>query len=113
MASDDAAVLDLPALADVHDDVWMPFVECINPLLAGLNDADREAITLVDLQGASQAQVARDLGMSNSGLKSRVQRARQKMRSVLDECCEIEIDARGRPIGIEPRDADCDVDVCE
>lgn len=94
---------ELPALEDVDDVVWQRFVESVGPLMSGLSDLDREALSLVDLQGVSQAQVARDLGISNSGLKSRVQRARGKFRAALEACCEIELDARGRLIDMTPR----------
>ncbi|RVW01869.1 sigma-70 family RNA polymerase sigma factor [Rhodococcus xishaensis] len=104
--SDPAVTIDLlPELDDAtnDDDVWQEFVACVDPLLSGLSDADREAVSLVDMQGHSQTEVAGELGLSVSGMKSRVQRARRKMLSALEECCEIEIDARGRPIGMTRR----------
>ena len=43
------------------------------------------------------------MGVSLSGMKSRVQRGREKLRELLEDCCEIALDARGRVIGCEPR----------
>jgi RNA polymerase sigma-70 factor (ECF subfamily) len=36
-------------------------------------------------------------------MKSRVQRGREKLREMFDECCEISVDCRGRVVGCEPR----------
>jgi RNA polymerase sigma-70 factor (ECF subfamily) len=51
---------------------------------------------MVDLEGATQQEAARRAGLSLSGMKSRVQRGRQALRAVLDACCRIDLDRRGR-----------------
>ena len=43
------------------------------------------------------------LGISHSGMKSRVQRGRALLRKSLEDCCTIALDARGRIVGWEPR----------
>jgi RNA polymerase sigma-70 factor (ECF subfamily) len=43
------------------------------------------------------------VGISVSGMKSRVQRGRAQLRSALDQCCQIALDARGRVIAVTPR----------
>jgi len=63
----------------------------------------REAITLTDLQGLSQKDAADMVGISLSGMKSRVQRGRRLLREALDACCAIALDARGHVIGCEAR----------
>ena len=63
----------------------------------------REALTLTELQGLTQKQAADMLGVSLSGMKSRVQRGRARLRELLDQCCEFVIDARGRVIDCTPR----------
>lgn len=63
----------------------------------------REALTLTELEGMTQKEAAQMLGISLSGMKSRVQRGRQKLRSALEDCCTIALDARQRVIGCEPR----------
>lgn len=63
----------------------------------------REALTLTELQGLTQKEAADMLGVSLSGMKSRVQRGREKLRAVLEACCDIALDARGRVVGCEPR----------
>ncbi|HEY5372251.1 MAG TPA: sigma-70 family RNA polymerase sigma factor [Polyangiaceae bacterium] len=73
------------------------------PLVGRLPSPYREALTLTELDGLTQQAAARALGVSVSGMKSRVQRAREKLRALLEECCRIGVDARGRVIECEPR----------
>ena len=79
----------------------------LTPYIAGfvamLPTTYREALTLTELQGLSQKEAASMLGISLSGMKSRVQRGREQLRALIDRCCEIALDARGRVIGCEPR----------
>jgi RNA polymerase sigma-70 factor (ECF subfamily) len=63
----------------------------------------REALTLTELQGLTQKEAAAMLGISLSGMKSRVQRGRRHLREALDACCRIALDARGRVVSCEPR----------
>jgi RNA polymerase sigma-70 factor (ECF subfamily) len=37
-------------------------------------------------------------------MKSRVQRGREKIRGMFEECCEISVDCRGRVVECEARD---------
>jgi len=63
----------------------------------------REALTLTELEGLTQKEAAEMLGISLSGMKSRVQRGREKLRMALEDCCHIALDARRRVVGCEPR----------
>lgn len=74
---------------------------CLHPLLAHLPETYREALQLVEFEGLTRAKVAEELGISLSGMKSRVQRGRQKLKDLLQTCCEIEIDAVGNAIDYE------------
>lgn len=73
------------------------------PFVAALPSPYREALTLVELEGLTQKQAAEMLGVSLSGMKSRVQRGRVQLRRALEACCEIAVDARGRVVACEPR----------
>jgi RNA polymerase sigma-70 factor, ECF subfamily len=63
----------------------------------------REALTLTELEGLTQKEAAEMLGISLSAMKSRVQRGREKLRTALQDCCHIALDARRRVVGCEPR----------
>jgi RNA polymerase sigma-70 factor (ECF subfamily) len=59
-------------------------------------------MTLIEIEGVSQVDAARRLGLSVSGMKSRVQRGRAKLRALLEARCRIAVDARGRVVGCDP-----------
>lgn len=52
---------------------------------------------------APKKDAAEMLGISLSGLKSRVQRGRERIRYMFEECCQISVVCRGRVIECEPR----------
>src|SRR5215203_6636925 len=79
---------------------------CIAPLVRGLPDTYRRAIELTELEGMTQAAAAERLGLSLPGAKSRVQRGRARLRTMLLRCCEIETDRRGGVVAFELRDGE-------
>ncbi len=93
-----------PTVADEDDrTVEEELASYIATFVAMLPSPYREALTLTELEGLAQKQAAAMLGISVSGMKSRVQRGRQQLRKALDECCHIALDARGRVVSCEPR----------
>ncbi|MBG0818167.1 sigma-70 family RNA polymerase sigma factor [Planomonospora sp. ID82291] len=78
---------------------------CLAPMLEQLPERDRQAVTLVDYEGLTQAEAARRLGLSVPGMKSRVQRARARLRTLLLACCQVAVDARGRVSEVRPAGA--------
>jgi RNA polymerase sigma-70 factor (ECF subfamily) len=50
----------------------------------------REALVLTEFEGLTQEQLAKRLGISVSGAKSRVQRARAQLKELLLDCCRQE-----------------------
>jgi RNA polymerase sigma-70 factor (ECF subfamily) len=79
----------------------------IAPFIAMLSTPYREALTLTELEGLAQKDAAEMVGVSLSAMKSRVQRGRERLRKLLEDCCEIALDARGRVIECKPRTDDC------
>jgi RNA polymerase sigma-70 factor (ECF subfamily) len=88
---------------DPGDDLTPALVGCLSSFIAELPSPYREAITLTELEGLTQKAASEMLGVSLSGMKSRVQRGRARLREMFDRCCEMTQDARGRVIGCEPR----------
>jgi RNA polymerase sigma-70 factor (ECF subfamily) len=78
--------------------------QCLRPLIATLPETYGQALELTELEGKTQGEAAESLGLSLSGMKSRVQRGRTKLKEVLLDCCHVEIDRRGGVVGYEPRD---------
>lgn len=76
---------------------------CLRPMINRLSADYREAIRLVELEGLTNQEAALKLGLSVPGMKSRVQRGRQQLRKMLDECCLIELDRRRGVVEFEER----------
>ena len=80
-------------------------------LIAELPEEYRDAVTLAELQGVRQTEIAKIIGMSSSGTKSRVQRGRKMLKDLLLQCCHFELDRRGNVIDYARR-PDC-ITCCE
>jgi RNA polymerase sigma-70 factor (ECF subfamily) len=90
-------VLDMPEeLPD--DDVVSDLLPCVRAMVKNLPELDRQALVLTEYQGLTQKELAERLGLSFSGAKSRVQRAREKLKQQLLDCCHFELDRRGHVI---------------
>src|SRR6185295_6840965 len=76
---------------------------CIRRFLNELEPSYREALVLTEWQGLTQRQMGKRLGLSSSGAKSRVQRARGQLKKLLLDCCRFEVDRRGNILEMTPR----------
>jgi len=79
---------------------------CLRPMLDRISKDYREAVTLVELEGLTHQAAAKRLGLSVSGMKSRVQRGRKQLKQMLQDCCLIQLDCRGGVADYELRDQD-------
>jgi RNA polymerase sigma-70 factor (ECF subfamily) len=75
---------------------------CVRRMMRRLPAPFREAVELADLHGRPQHLVARELGLSVSGAKSRVQRGRRQLRAMIDDCCDVELGRRGSVVSVAP-----------
>lgn len=82
-------------------------LSCLSSVVQELPEGYRRALTLADLEGRTQREVAEELGLSLSGAKSRVQRARRKLGAALRSCCRFELDRLGNVLGYAPRGESC------
>ena len=78
-------------------------VACLPRVLSELSPEDREAIVLCDLEGLPQDEYARRKGLRLSGAKSRIQRARKRLREQLSQACQVRLDAAGHVSDFVPR----------
>lgn len=77
---------------------------CIKAMVERLPEKYRQAVILTTYQGLTQKEMGKKLGLSLSGAKSRSQRARDKLKDMLMECCDFELDRFGKIIDYEPKD---------
>jgi RNA polymerase sigma-70 factor, ECF subfamily len=86
----------------------------VQSMIEKLPTQDKEALLMSDFQGVNQAEIARRLGISLSGAKSRVQRARKKLKDLLLECCHFEFDRYGTVFDYHPKNCTkcCESESC-
>ena len=80
---------------------------CLLPMIKQLPERYGEALKLVELDGLTQKAAAHQLGISLSGMKSRVQRGRKELKHLIEECCVLQLDRRGTITDYSVRHADC------
>ncbi len=96
-------VAELPEdLADepdlLEDDPEAELALSLKEMIADLPEPYRQALLLTEYEGLSQKELANRQGLSLSGAKSRVQRARDRLRDMLLDCCHFVLDRRGRVV---------------
>ncbi len=79
----------------------------LKDMVVSLPEKYAQALLLVEFEGLSQIELAKKLGISISGAKSRVQRARQMLRDALMRCCHFEFDRYGTIIDVRPATCCC------
>ena len=77
------------------DDLSSEIALYVHDIVSSLPEIYRRALELVDLQGMSQQDAANELGITLSGMKSRVQRGRTMVREIMLACCHFEFDSQG------------------
>jgi RNA polymerase sigma-70 factor (ECF subfamily) len=82
---------------------------CLPHFVEQLPAAFRQALRVTAIDGVSQREASTRLGLSEPGMKARVQRGRKRLKDALLECCDVTLDARGavtdyelRPGGTSP-----------
>jgi len=81
--------------ADMDETAARELACCILPFIQQLPLPYQQAVMLSEIEGVKLKQVAMQQGLSLSGVKSRVQRGRQMLKTMFLECCRIEQDRRG------------------
>jgi RNA polymerase sigma-70 factor (ECF subfamily) len=100
----DIADIEPAAAADVElnqAEAVAELTPCLVRMVEHLPEPYRQTLKLADFEGLSQQEVADRTGVSLSGAKSRVQRARRQLGTMLHDCCRIEQDARGNVLDFE------------
>jgi RNA polymerase sigma-70 factor (ECF subfamily) len=88
-------VADADSTKETSEEPSEDLLPYVCEVIEGLPEPDREALLQADYQGMAQQDLACQLGISLSGAKSRVQRARQKVKKALLHCFDFEFDTRG------------------
>lgn len=94
---------DLSIGTSVADSEMPGLTAATRRMIDSLPEPDRTALIRTEIDGLTQREFAEELGISLSGAKSRVQRARERLKAMLEDCCRFEFDRRGRIIECDPR----------
>jgi len=81
--------------------------QCLIPMIKHLPEKYKQAILLTEFQNLSLKELSERMGLSVSGAKSRVQRARLKLKEMLLGCCHLEFDRLGNVIDYKHKCSDC------
>lgn len=92
---------------DLPNDATRELARCLQPMMRTLLPTARDALTRVDLEGQTHRQAAGQLGLSVSGMKSRVQRARRELKDRLTSCCQVHTTPTGAIADYAPRARMC------
>lgn len=95
----------MPAPQPVTEAVDAMASVCLPRVLFELDAQDREIIGLCDLSDMDQASYARLKGLTLAAAKSRIQRARQRMREHRVVVCQVAFDSAGKIEDFVPRSA--------
>ena len=96
---------DLP-----DDDIVSELFPAVRAMVNSLPPQDRQALILTEYQGLTQKELSERLAISFSGAKSRVQRARLRLKQLLLACCHFELDTRGHILNYAPHCQCCSDD---
>jgi len=88
-------------------DVNNEIAQCLITMIECLPEKYKQAILLTEFQNLTQKELGERLGLSVSGAKSRVQRARFKLKEMLLGCCVLELDRLGNVIDYKHKSIDC------
>jgi RNA polymerase sigma-70 factor, ECF subfamily len=93
---------DIPQATEQTDPV-VTLSACVGRVLSELAVEDREIIEQCDLNGVKQQEYARTHNLTLAAVKSRLLRARQRMRATLSTNCQVQFDEQGRVESYVPR----------
>lgn len=94
---------EIPAPQPQTDAVDAMASVCLPRVLSELDAQDREIIELCDLNGMDQASYANLKGITLPAAKSRIQRARKRMRERMVSVCKVSFDSTGHVEDFVPR----------
>lgn len=71
---------------------------CFDGLIDELPEEQQRALVMYEIEGLSQKAIAKAESISLAAAKSRIQRGRKNLKTLIQECCELQFDRRGNII---------------
>jgi len=100
---------------EIPDDIFMPDNSgapdrslqladcCLRPMIESLDPIYRDVLIMTELDGMSHKDYAKKAGITVTNSKTRAQRARQKLKEVILNCCAYEFDKYGSIVSAEKK----------
>ena len=79
---------------------------CLRPMIESLPAIYRDALVMVELEGLKHKQFADIAGISLTNAKTRVQRAREKLKEIILQCCNYQFDTYGNIVSCCEKESD-------
>lgn len=101
-----ADIDDLPLSAISEGDKLQVYDElegCLTGFINQLEEDDKQLITLSEINGYSQKELAETLNINYVTLRSKIQRGRTKIRKMIMDGCQIDQDSLGGLIDCSPK----------
>ena len=89
---------------EMDENSFLDFCNCLTPFINQLPEKDKDAIMKTELGSLSQKEYAKNIGVTYSTLKSRIQRAKVKLKNSFVSCCNMKLDKNGKII---PNENEC------
>lgn len=93
-------VADLKSIDNLNRQV----AGCLTTLIDYLPEDQKRAVSMYELKGISQKEIADRESISLSGAKSRVQRGRKTLETMLKDCCQFQFDRYGNILQCKAED---------
>jgi RNA polymerase sigma-70 factor (ECF subfamily) len=87
-----------------YDAVDLLALSCLPRVLSELEPSDREVLTACDLQGMNQQAFAVQHGLSLPAVKSRLRRARERLKQQIQTACQVKLDENQQVCSFVPRE---------
>jgi len=88
-------------------DVVGQLSKCMLPMIKALPETYQQVLTLSEVDGEKNRDIADELGLSLSAVKSRILRGRQSLHESMVRCCKIHINTSGDIVDYEQKGSDC------
>ena len=82
-------LVDLPDESSMNPSAISELTKCIVPFIDQLPPDYQHIMTLSELEGYSQKEIAKQLDINYITVRSKVQRGRKKLKTLFTNCCQI------------------------
>lgn len=93
---------------DQNTEFKQQLAQCIEPFIQALPEKNASLLLAVDIKGQSQKELALSQNRSYSTIKSQVQKSREELKKLFEECCHLSLDKHGSVIDCDRKpDSSC------